>query len=293
VIEEGHLIVVTGATGHLGRLIVQKLVTLLPSSQVGASVRNLNKGSDLKALGVRVRQGDYGDRGSLVRAFEGATQVLIVSTSSADLDPVVQHRNAIEAARAAGARRILYTSHMGASPRSKFFAAVFHAATEDLLQASGLDWISLRNGFYAESALHMIADAPKTGVIAAPADGKASWTTRADLAEANAIICADENHPSGPTAPLTASNALDLSDLAALASDILRHSIRRETISDEAYRAHLSANGLPAKFLDIYLGIYRASREGEFSATDPTLGRLLGRAPTTMRSFLTNILAAD
>lgn len=114
------MIIVTGATGHLGHTIAEKLVDRVTVSEVGVSVRDPEKAADLKELGVRVRRGDFEDPESLRHAFEGATQVLIVSSNAGASggDPLAQHRSAIEAARAAGARRIVYTSHMAASASS-------------------------------------------------------------------------------------------------------------------------------------------------------------------------------
>ena len=106
------MIVITGATGQLGRLVVEKLVGYVPASQIGVSVRDPKKATDLEALGVRVRQGDFNNADSLLSAFEGATQVLIVSSNAraSGGDPLAQHRTAIDAAKAAGVRRIVYTS---------------------------------------------------------------------------------------------------------------------------------------------------------------------------------------
>jgi uncharacterized protein YbjT (DUF2867 family) len=286
--DRNTMIIVTGATGQLGRGIVEQLIKRVPAGQVGASVRDPAKATDLVALGVRVRQGDFGAPGSLRDAFEGATQVLIVSSNAAAHggDPLAQHRAAIEGARAAGARRVVYTSHMGASEGSAFAPMRDHHATEAMLRESGLAWTSLRNGFYAASGVMLMGDARQTGVIEAPADGKVSWTTHGDLAEAAAILLAAEGQYEGPTPPLTASVALDLADLAGLAAERLGRPVRRQTITDEELRARMTARGVPARAVDITLGLYAASRAGEFSAVDPALGRLLGRQPTSMREVI-------
>ncbi len=282
------MIIVTGASGQLGRAIVQKLIQRVPASQVGASVRDPEKTSDLAALGVRVRRGDFADPASLADAFEGASQVLIVSSNASAYggDPVAQHRSAIEAARAAGAGRIVYTSHMAASPASLFPPMLVHAATEEMLSQSGLAWTSLRNGFYASSGLMFLGDALKTGVLEVPADGKVSWTAHADLAEAAAIILANEGQYEGPTPPLTSSQALDLADLAAVASELQGHAVHRQVVPDEDFRAKMAARGMPGHVVDIMLGFYLASRQGEFAAVDPTLARLLGRSPIPMRDLI-------
>ena len=212
------MIIVTGATGHLGHAIVEKLVGRVPANRVGASVRDPDKAADLRALGVRVRGGNFEDPESLRHAFEGATQVLIVSSNARGSggNPLVQHRSAIEVARAVGAGRIVYTSHMAASRSSVFPPAHDHAATEDMLHQSGLAWTALRHGFYAASGIMLMGDALETGVLEAPADGKVAWTAHADLAEAAAIILADEGgttgrhrrspdrrHSTSPTSPVS------------------------------------------------------------------------------------------
>jgi NAD(P)H dehydrogenase (quinone) len=281
------MIVVTGATGKLGHLIVEQLLERVPADQVGATARDPGKAADLAARGVRVRAGDFADPASLAHAFAGATQVLIVSSNAGAYggDTLGQHRAAIAAARAAGAGRVLYTSHMGASPTSAFAPARDHAATEALLRESGLAWTALRNGFYATSAFAMIGDGLETGVIARPADGLVSWTGHADLAAAAAVIALDDSYQ-GPTPPLTGAEALDFAGIAAVASEVLRRPIRREVVTDDAFRARV---GPMAEF---FLGFYQAARAGELAAVDPTLARLLGRAPTAMRDLVAGQISA-
>ena len=282
------MIVVTGATGQLGRLIVEGLITRVPVDQVAVSVRDVQKAQALAARGVRVRRGDFADPRSLAHAFEGASQVLLVSSNAASYggDPLAQHRAAIDAARSAGARRIVYTSHMGASPTSAFPPMRDHAATEQMLGGSGLAWTSLRNGFYAASATRLLEPGLRTGVFEAPEGGKVSWTTHADLAEAAVVVLTNEGRYEGPTPPLTAGQALDFGELCDLASSLLGRPIRRSTVSEDEMRAKLEASGMPAPAVAIMLGLYRASGDGEFSAVDPTLQQLLGRAPTGMREVL-------
>ena len=282
------MIIVTGASGHLGRAVVERLLELVPAGQIGVSVRDPEKAREFEAQGVRVRRGDFADPTSLASAFEGATQVLIVSSNAAAYggDPVAQHQAAIDAAHTAGAGRIVYTSHMAASHTSLFPPMRDHAVTEEMLRASGLAWTALRNGFYASSGLMFLGDAPTTGVLEVPADGKVSWTAHADLAQAAAILLADEGQYEGPTPPLTGSQALDLTDLAALVSERQAQPVRRQIVPDEDFRAKMAARGMPGHVVDIMLGFYRASREGEFAAVNPALEGLLGRSPITMRDLI-------
>ncbi|WP_338131298.1 NmrA family NAD(P)-binding protein [Cohnella rhizosphaerae] len=240
-----------------------------------------------KNAGFASGGGDYTDLDSLLHAFEGASQVLIVSSNVLGDEAVRQHRTAIDMAKEAGAGRILYTSHMSSSPASLFPPAVDHAATEDALQASGIPFTSLRNGYYTASLPWFIRDALKTGELVAPEDGPVAWTTHADLAEATASVLI-EQHLSGLTPSLTASEALDLKDIAAILTELTGRSIRRVVVSDDAFRARLLAQGLQDHMADMFLTFFLASRAGEFSPADPTLGRLIGRSPVSVREFLTS-----
>jgi uncharacterized protein YbjT (DUF2867 family) len=200
-------------------------------------------------------------------------------------DALGQHRSAIAAARHAGVKRVIYTSHMAASATSAFPPMLHHHATETMLRESGLAWTSLRNGFYAASGIALMGDALQTGVLEAPADGKISWTAHADLAEAAAVILAANGSCDGPTPPLTASDALDLADLAAIAAELTNRPMRRQLLGDDELRARMAARGAE-RAVDIVLGLYVASRHGEFAAVDPTLQELLGRRPIRMREVL-------
>jgi uncharacterized protein YbjT (DUF2867 family) len=272
------MIVVTGATGLLGGAVVERLLGKVPAAEIGVSVRDPAKATALAERGVRVRRGDYDDAASLAHAFEGAEQLLLVSAAATGEPALRQHATAIDAARAAGVRRIVYTSHMGANPASAFAPMPDHAATEAMLEASGLAFTALRNGFYAASGRMLLGQAFETGELAAPADGPVSWTAHDDLAEAAAIVLTDEGRFEGPTPPLTGSAALDL---AALAAEALGRPIRRTVLTDAQYR-----EALPEPVAEMLLSLFAASRAGEFAAVDPTLGELLGRPPLTVRDVL-------
>lgn len=282
------MIVVTGATGQLGGAIVKKLIELVPADQVIASTRDALAATELTDLGVTVRQADYDDPDSLKAAFRGASQVLLVSSNAAAQggDPLLQHRSAIEAAKAAGAKRIVYTSHMAASPSSAFPPMLAHAATEEMLANSGLKWTALRNGFYSASGLAVISDAIETGALETTQDGKIAWTAHDDLAQAAAIILADEGKFDGPTPPLTGSQALDFGELVQIASDLRGEVMVRKIISEDAMFEKLSGFKIPGSVIDIVLGLYKAAKNDEFSKVDPALESLIGRPPITMGELI-------
>jgi NAD(P)H dehydrogenase (quinone) len=280
------MIVVTGATGQLGRAVVESLMRRIPGDRIAVSVRDPAKAADLAGRGVAVRAGDFAEPAGLAQAFAGAEQVLIVSANTLGEEARRLHRTAIYAARAAGVRRVLYTSHMGARAGSPFLPADQHAATEAELAGSGLAYAALRHGFYAESCLFMVGDGLRAGELRTPEDGPVSWTARADLAEADAAILASDDAWDGITPPLTAGEAVTMAELAAIASEVTGRQVRHTTVSDDRWRDERIAAGMPALYADMLLGTFRAARRGDFAATDPALATLLGRAPRSMREVL-------
>lgn len=283
------MIIVTGATGQLGRRIVQHLVKRTPAGTIGVSVRDPEKAHELVALGVRVRKGDFADAASLKHAFEGASQVLLVSSNAASTggDPIAQHRTAIDVAKSVGATRLLYTSQISSSSTSAFAPGQTHGATEVLLRESGLPFTALRNGFYASHALGILANAIKAGELVAPEDGPFSWTSHDDLAEGTAALLLSKTPIDGSTAPLTGFEALDFTGLAALASSSTGREIRRITVTDDQYVERMVKAGQPERVARFALGMFIAARRGEFATVDPTLERLIGHKPRSLGSLLT------
>ena len=277
------MIIVTGATGQLGQAVVERLLTRLPADRVVASVRDPAKAKAFTERGVEVRAGDFAKPDGLAAAFAGADQVLLVSADKTGETALRLHHAAIKAACAAGARRVLYTSHMGARADSPCDPMRDHAATEAFLAEGGAPFTSLRHGFYAASAFYLIGHGLQAGEIRAPEDGPVSWTTRADLAEADAILLAEEGRLDGITPPLTAPEAFTMADLAAIASELTGREIKRVTVSDDEWRDVTVSHGVPAPQADMLLGMFQAARRGDFAGADPTLEALLGRRPQTMR----------
>lgn len=285
------MIVVTGATGALNGATVEHLLKRMPAEQIGVSVRELAKAQHFADRGVRVRQGSYEDPAALQRSFEDAEQVLIVSSNDPHADAVALHRIGIEAAVAAGVRRILYTSHQGASTDSPFQPARDHAATEQLLADSGVAWTALRNGFYAHSLSWLLGPWQQTGTIAAPADGPVSWTDRADVAEGAAAILAGDRTFDGPVA-LTARQAVTFDDVAVIASKASGREVRRITVDDEEWIADQVASGTPEPVARMTLTTFQAARQGRFATVDPVLAELLGREPHSVADQIANADAA-
>lgn len=279
------MIVITGATGTLNGATVDHLLEQLPAEKVIVAVRDTGKAQRFAELGVGVRRGDYAEPASLPAAFEGADQLLLVSSNDPSADAVSLHRAAIEAAVTAGVGRVLYTSHQGAASDTPFGPGRDHAATEELLAESGVAWTSLRNGFYAHSLHWLLGPWRETGVVSVPADGPVSWTAREDAAEAAALILASDGAYDGPTT-LTASTALTFEDVAATASELTGRAIGFEVIEQDDWVAARVAAGQPEFVARFTLGMYQAAHEGHFAGVDPLLGTLLGREPRTVRALL-------
>jgi uncharacterized protein YbjT (DUF2867 family) len=279
------MIIITGATGALNGATVEHLLERMPATELAVAVRNPAKAKHFADRGVQVRHADYAVPDSLPAAFDGADQLLLVSSSDPRADAVSLHRAAIDAAVAAGVGRIVYTSHQGAAADTPFGPGRDHAATEKLLSESGVPWTSLRNGFYAHSLNLLLGPWRDTGLIAVPADGPVSWTAREDLAEAASIILASDGTYDGPTT-LTANAAPTFADIAAIASELTNRDIRYEVIGEDAWIATQLAAGQEEFMARFLLGMYQAAHAGFFAGVDPLLGRLLGREPHAVRHLL-------
>ena len=279
------MIVITGATGALNGATVDHLLGLRPAGEVAVAVRDPARAQRFADQGVAVRRAGYADPDSLPEAFAGADQLLLVSSNDPGADAVSLHRNAIDAAVAAGVGRILYTSHQGAALASPFAAAVVHARTEQLLEAAGVAWTSLRNGFYAHSLGWLVGPWRDTGVIEVPGDGPVSWTAREDAAEAAAVILASDGAYDGPTT-LTANAAPTFAEVAEIAAEVAGRPVERVLVDPEAWLAAQVAAGQPDARARFTLGIYEAAQQGFFAGVDPLLGTLLGREPSSVRDVL-------
>lgn len=284
------MIVVTGATGGLGGATVENLLDRVPADRIGVSVRDVTGARHLAERGVRVRQGSYEDPVALRHSFAGAEQVLLVSGNDPASDLVGLHRTAVEAAVAAGAQRILYTSQQGAVPGNPYRASEAHRATEAVLAESGVAWTALRNGAYGPLD-QVLGPWQRTGEIAGPEDGPVPYTNRADVAEAIAVVLAGERAFDGPIT-LTAPTAVTFADFATIASDLTGRTVERTVRSDEQWVADQITSGVPEQAARFMLTWYQAGRAGYFAEADPLLAELLGREPDSAADRLAACIAA-
>lgn len=284
------MIVVTGANGHLGRAVVEHLLTRLPAKQIAVSVRDPGKAADLAKRGVEVRRGDFAVPEELAEAFRDAERLLLISTDVTGPLRVQLHRNAVEAARQAGVGQIVYTSIVGPDPSSPFRATADHAATEQAIRDAGLRYTLLRNSLYLGTLPMLVQGALETGVVEAPADGPAAYADRDELAEAAANLLVAGGY-ADTALELTGGEAVDLAQAAQIVAQIGGRSVERRVLDAAQYRERLLAVGMPEDAATVFLQIFQALHEGRFAAVSPALGELLGRAPRTAEQALRHALA--
>lgn len=284
------MIVITGATGALNGATVNHLLSRIPANRIGISVRNVDRAQHYADRGVRVRYGSYDDPGALRDSFADAEQVLIVSSSDYGADVVSQHRRAIEAAVDAGAKHVLYTSTTGAAADCPYAPLAIHAATEDILAATGVAWTALRNGFYGNLNL-FLGPWQQNGSIEMPADGPIPWVDRNDAAEAAAEILARGHAYDGPI-DLSPSDSVTLADFARFATDLGGKLIKRIVVEDEQWIENQVGKGVPEAVARFTLSLLQASRTGYFAQGRKTLlSDLLGRNPRSAAKQLSDYVS--
>jgi NAD(P)H dehydrogenase (quinone) len=272
-------LLVTGASGHLGRLVVESLLDRGTSaSDIVATARKPETLADLAERGVEVRRADYDDPSSLDAAFAGVDRLLLVSSSEVG-QRVAQHANVIQAAKRAGVGFVAYTSVTRAGTSDLALAAE-HRATEELLAASGLPHALLRNSWYLENYTGQLPTVQEHGaVLGAAGDGRVSAATRADYAAAAATVLAGDGHE-GAVYELGADHAFSLAEYAAAVSRVTGQGVTYRDLSVEDYTAALVAAGLPEPYAALLADSDRGISAGALFTDTGDLSRLAGR-PTT------------
>lgn len=272
------MIVVTGASGQLGRLVIQSLLSRMPATQIVAAVRRPESVADLAALGVVVRQADYTQPASLDAAFKGAEKILLVSSSEVG-QRSVQHRNVIDAAGRAGVALLAYTSllHADTSPLA---LREEHLETEAWLQSSGVPAVVLRNGWYTENYLASVPPALAHGAfIGCAGEGKIASAARADYAEAAAVVLTTPGQ-AGKVYELAGDEAYTLSEFAAELSRQSGKAIPYVDLDEAGFKAALLDAGLPAPLAELLANSDRGASQGGLFDDQRQLSQLIGR-PTT------------
>ncbi|MEV6161146.1 SDR family oxidoreductase [Streptomyces sp. NPDC052052] len=271
-------IVVTGATGELGRLVVDELLTAVPANEIAAVVRDEQKAAPLAARGIEIRVADYDRPESLEDVFRSGDRVLLISGSEVGRR-VPQHTAVIDAARAAGVAQLAYTGVLG-GPEADFGLADEHKATERLILDSGLPYTFLRNGWYTENYTAHLAPVLEHGAVVANAgDGRIASATRADFAAAAAAVLTGEGHL-GKAYELSGDVAWSLAEYAAVVAEATGKEIAYQNVPASAHQEILVGAGVPEGFAAILVDVDAAIERGLLAGTSGDLARLIGR-PTT------------
>lgn len=280
-------ILVTGATGNIGRMTLQHLLKRVPTSDLVGLARHPAKAVDLTAKGIEIRPGDYFDREELVRAFEGIGKVMLVS-ATAFTDRNTQHENVINAAKHAGVRHIVYMPIIKKAGSDFNMPQVTEEDhfVEKSLKASGLVYTLVRHPPFLENIQnyaggHLLQE----GVLAPAGSGRAAYASREDLAEAHAVVLSESGHEYKDYA-LYGGPAVSFADIAQILSDISGKPVPFKAISDRDYVAQLMSLGLPEPAAGFMLKWVQGVNAGEWDGQSRNLENLLGRKPTTPAEFL-------
>lgn len=282
------MIAITGATGHLGQLTLTELLKTVPASQLVAIVRNPAKAETLAHQGVIVRQAEYGDQAAITAALEGVEKLLLISSSEVG-QRAIQHRNVIDAAKAAGVKFIAYTSLLHAD-RSPLGLHVEHVETEQYLAASGIPYALLRNGWYSENYLASAPAALAHGVfIGSAGEGKIASATRSDYAAAAARVMGSDGH-AGKIYELAGDEAWTLSELAAELSKQSGKPVVYQNLSEADFAEALKGAGLPEAFANLLADSDVGASQGGLFDESRTLSALIGRPTTPIRDSIRDVV---
>jgi NAD(P)H dehydrogenase (quinone) len=280
------MILVTAASGRLGRAVATALARRVAPSTVRLAARSPDKLADLRARGFDIAAADYEDEAALARAFDGVEAALVISSVGGNEDRIRHHRNAIAAAEAAGTKRLVYTSAVNPVPTSRFEWAPAHAETEAALRRSTLGFTILRDNAYAANNGGLYKQALATGVFAVPGVGaKVGYVTHDDVADAAAGVLTGSGHE-GKTYEMTGPEALDGHQVAERLSRVAGKPIRAEDMPLDAYAGMLRTFGLPEPVVAGVTSFLAASAAGEYAGVSGDVARLAGRPATPLEAYL-------
>ncbi|WP_413204313.1 NmrA family NAD(P)-binding protein [Rhodospirillum sp. A1_3_36] len=275
------MIVVTAATGKLGQAVAAAMLDKgVDPATVCLTARDPSKLAEWSAKGFATARADYDDPASLAEAFAGADSLLLISSMGTNAQRIAQHKAAIDAAKAAGLGKVVYTSSINPSSASAFTWAATHEATEADLKASGLPYVILRDAMYLANMEGVFAQALETGTLAFPgASGKVAYTTHGDVAAA-AVAALLNPKVVNQTYEITGPEALDGAGLASALSAATGKPIAWAEAPYEAFDALFRGMGLPEFVVEALLSIYKAYEAGEYEDVSDAVPTLTGRPAT-------------
>lgn len=284
------MILVTGATGHLGSQIVENLLTQISSSKIAVLVRDEEKAKELKAKGIQIRVGDYTNPNSLVAAFKDVEKLILISSNDFN-DRIGQHKNAIDAAKEAGVKHILYTSmsmkDIETSPLKGFLED--HYQTEDYIKQNGFTYTMLQHSLYSDVIPMFIGEQVlETGVFFPSGEGRVAYASRTDLAEAISKI-ALSNAFDNQSLPMTNTENYSYADVAKILTELSGKEVAYISPTPEDFAEALKGFGLPEPIIQMSLGFAAGIKNNDFEKTFPNLEAILGRKPQTLKAYLKSI----
>jgi NAD(P)H dehydrogenase (quinone) len=286
--KELTVIVVTGAGGQLGRHVIEGLLATVPPSEIVAAVRDPARVEAFANRGVQIRRADYDEPDTLTEAFWDADRILLISSNDYTRS-AAQHSGAIDAAKRAGVRLLVYTSLTHADTTT-LKAAIHHWATEQVIRDSGVPFTILRNSIYSDAFTPFMAQALASGTLVGSAgDGRVAAATRADYAAAAVAVLTGAGH-AGKVYELTADTAWSFADMAAELSKAAGKNIAFRGIPTDRHREILIDIGLPAHVADVFVDATRAIAAGEVSEITGQLRTLIGRPTTTLAQLVEHVV---
>jgi NAD(P)H dehydrogenase (quinone) len=289
------MILITGATGHYGGLVIDFLLKKgIEPAGITALVRDNSKAGALKAKGIKVVTGDYEDYKSLVTAFTGTEKLLFISGSDI-VKRGKQHQNAVNAAKEAGVKHIIYTSFQRVNDSASSPIALLakaHIDTEKQIKSSGINYTILKNTLYADGLPAFYGEmAAETGIFFPAGKGRGAFALRSDMAEATTGILTHQGHENKEYLFSNTEN-VSFADIAEILSEIFGKKVNYIEPSIEIYAGAMRKAGLPEPVIGIMTGFGEALIQGEFSDTSKDLENLLGRKPVSVKEFLTKLYSA-
>jgi NAD(P)H dehydrogenase (quinone) len=289
-------LLVTGASGHLGRRVVELLLSdpKTKGRKLIAVTRSPGKLAELAARGVEVRAGDFDQPAALPAAFAGIERALIISTDALDRPGrrLEQHLAAVSAARAAGVKHVVYTSLTNPDPASPITIAPDHWSTESAIRESGLGFTVLRNNMYTDYLLMGLPHAVAAGkLVNAYGSGAVSYVTREDCAQA-AAAALSRAFEGTAVLDITGPAAITQAELAGIVSEITGKRVEYAAVSVEAATQNLQGAGMPLPIAQLLVSFEVAGLRGQLAVTSSAVRELTGSAPQGVREFLTANRAA-
>lgn len=278
------MILITGATGNLGRETINFLLKKIPSSEISALIRNPDKAEDLKHKGIKLHKGDYNDYDSLIKAFKGIDKLLLISSNDF-VNRVNQHINVINAAKENGVKHIYYTSGARTIDNKEIPGVKDHLETEQYLENSGINYTILKNNLYIENLPMYLGEKVLETGIYFPGTGKVAFASRTDMAEATANLLVS-NEVSEKTYNFSNTEAVDFNDIASILTKITGKKIDYIEVEPNIYREQLTKIGIPTPVINLRIGFGSLFKGGFLNTPNSALEEILGHKTINVEEFL-------